>query len=115
MLKIRRVYDPPSKADGRRVLVDRLWPRGMKKEAARVDEWMRDISPSDGLRKWFSHDPSKWKDFRIKFRKELKSKHDLVEKLRNYSRQGTVTLLFSAKDEEHNNAVVIKEVVEGDR
>lgn len=113
MLMIKRIYDPPSKADGRRVLVDRLWPRGMKKEEARVDEWMKDISPSTELRKWFSHDPSRWKDFRIKFKKELKGKQDLVERLRDYSAEGTVTLLYSSKDEEHNNAVVIKEVVEG--
>jgi uncharacterized protein YeaO (DUF488 family) len=113
LLAIKRIYDPPSKADGRRVLVDRLWPRGMKKEEARVDEWMKDISPSNVLRKWFSHDPSRWKDFRVKFRKELKGKQDLVERLRDYSAKGRVTLLYSAKDEEHNNAVVIKEVVEG--
>ena len=113
MLKIKRIYDPPSRADGKRVLVDRLWPRRMKKEEARIEEWMRGISPSDELRKWFSHEPSKWRDFSTRYKKELKDKQELVEKLRDYSREGIVTLLYSAKDKEHNNAVVIKEVVEG--
>lgn len=92
--------------------MDRLWPRGMKKGEAHIDEWLRDISPSDELRKWFSHDPAKWRDFRTRYRKELRTKQDLVEKLRDLSRRGVVTLLFAAKDLEHNNALAIKEVLE---
>lgn len=115
ILKTKRIYDPPSRGDGRRVYVDRLWPRGLKKEEARFDEWMRDISPSDELRKWFSHDPGKWQEFGKRYRAELEKHRDLVERLRKYSEKGTVTLLFSAKDVEHNNAVVIKEFAEGKR
>jgi len=84
----------------------------MKKGEAHIDEWLRDISPSDELRRWFSHDPAKWRDFRTRYRKELRTKQDLVEKLRDLSRRGVVTLLFAAKDLEHNNALAIKEVLE---
>lgn len=112
MVKIKRVYDSASKNDGKRILVDRLWPRGMKKEDAKIDEWLRDIAPSDELRKWFSHDPSKWHDFVKRYRNELKAKKDLIEKLRADVKKGTVTILFAAKDNEHNNAVVLKEVID---
>ncbi|MEW6002681.1 MAG: DUF488 domain-containing protein [Nitrospirota bacterium] len=112
MVKIKRVYDPVSSDDGRRILVDRLWPRGIKKDEAKIDEWLKDIAPSDGLRKWFSHDPSKWQEFKNRYKKELKEKLDLLGKLKNEAKKGTVTLLFAAKDAEHNNAVVLKEMVE---
>lgn len=112
MLKLKRVYDPPSKDDGMRILVDRLWPRGIKKDEAKIDEWMKDIAPSDELRKWFSHEPSKWEEFKRRYREELKKNHSLIERLSLESKIGTVTLLFAAKDEEHNNAVVLKEVIE---
>lgn len=92
--------------------MDRLWPRGIKKEEARIDEWLRDIAPSNELRTWFSHDPSKWRDFRTRYHRELKARPELLEKLRGYSRSGAVTLLFAAKDVEHNNAVAIKELLE---
>lgn len=112
MVKVKRIYDPPSKDDGRRVLVDRLWPRGIKKENAMIDEWLKDIAPSDELRKWFSHEPSKWEEFKRRYREELKDKKGLIERLRSEARRGRVTLLFAAKDREHNNAVVLKEVIE---
>src|SRR5574340_1519827 len=94
MVKLKRVYDQPEKADGKRVLVDRLWPRGIKKEAARLDLWLKDIAPSDELRKWFSHDPSKWLELRKRYRQELKDKTELTEELKKAARQGTLTLLY---------------------
>ena len=112
MVKIKRVYDHPEKGDGNRVLVDRLWPRGVKKEDAGLDLWLKDIAPSNGLRRWFSHDPSKWQEFKERYRKELDSSQKIIEDLRKESRRGTVTLLFAAKDTERNNAVVLKEMIE---
>ena len=113
MIKLKRVYDAYAESDGKRVLVDRLWPRGIKKEDARLDLWLKDIAPSDGLRTWFSHDPSKWEEFKKRYRKELESRQEVIEDLRKESRRGTVTLLFAAKDTERNNAVVLKEILEG--
>ena len=112
MMKIKRIYDSYAKDDGKRVLVDRLWPRGIKKEDARCDLWLKDIAPSAGLRKWFSHDPANWQEFKKRYRKELEDRQDMIEDLRRESRKGTVTLLFAAKDSERNNAVVLKEVIE---
>ena len=106
------MYDPVSPDDGKRILVDRLWPRGMKKEAARIDEWLQDIAPSDALRKWFAHDPGKWAEFRDRYRRELDKKIQPLEHLREEAQQGKVTLLFAAKDTEHNNAVVLKNILE---
>jgi len=111
LIKIKRIYDPVSEDDGKRILVDRLWPRGLKKGEAKIDEWLKEIAPSDGLRKWFSHDPSKWQEFKNRYKKELKNKSETTEKLRAEAKKGQVTLLFSAKDVEHNNAVVLKEVI----
>ena len=113
MVKLKRVYDQPEKSDGKRVLVDRLWPRGVKKEDAVLDLWLKDIAPSNELRKWFSHDPSKWQEFRKRYRDELKDKPGMVEDLKKMTRQGTVTLLYAAKDADRNNAVVLKEMIEG--
>ena len=110
---MKKVYDPYAKADGKRVLVDRLWPRGIKKEEARIDLWIKEIAPSDALRKWFSHDPDKWQEFKKRYRKELEDRQDMIEDLRKEARKGTVTLLFAAKDSERNNAVALKEVIEG--
>ncbi|HMD09651.1 MAG TPA: DUF488 domain-containing protein [Candidatus Acidoferrum sp.] len=108
MIKIKRVYEKPAKEDGWRVLVDRLWPRGMKKEAAHLDAWMKDVAPSDALRKWFGHKPEKWSEFQKKYRRELAKKRELVAELKKMAKEhGTVTLLFGAKDEEHNEAVVL--------
>ncbi|MCM2359185.1 MAG: DUF488 domain-containing protein [Geobacteraceae bacterium] len=112
MVKLKRIYDPPAPGDGRRVLVDRLWPRGISKDEARLDEWLRELAPSDGLRKWFGHDPGRWEEFRSRYREELKAQGELLERLRNESEKGTVTLLFAAKDAERNNAVVLKEMLD---
>ena len=112
MLKLKRVYDPYAKADGMRVLVDRLWPRGMKKEEAGVDLWLKEIAPSDALRKWFSHDPDKWQEFKKRYKKELEDGQDVIEDLRKKAQKETVTLLYAAKDTERNNAVVLKEIIE---
>ncbi len=112
MLRVKRVYDKPAKEDGRRVLVDRLWPRGMKKDAAKIDLWMREVAPSDALRKWFAHDPKKWPDFQKKYRAEMKNKEELLGELKRIEKaHGTLTLLFGAKDAEHNQAVVLTEVL----
>ena len=112
MVRIKRVYLKPANEDGARVLVDRLWPRGMKKETAQIDLWMKDVAPSDRLRKSFCHDVRKWPAFQIKYRAELKEKADLLKELKKLERErGTLTLLFGAKDEEHNQAVVLAEAL----
>jgi len=111
MVRIKRIYDSASRGDGKRILIDRLWPRGMKKEEAKIDEWVKDIAPSDQLRKWFSHDPSKYPEFKKRYIKELEKKSDLVQRIKNEAKRDTVTLLFSAKDVEHNNATVLKELL----
>ena len=110
-VKIKRVYERLSPDDGKRILVDRLWPRGLTKEEAHIDEWLKEIAPSDELRRWFSHDPSKWQEFKDRYKRELQGKKEEIEKIRKEAGKGTVTLLFSAKDTEHNNAVVLKEVI----
>jgi uncharacterized protein YeaO (DUF488 family) len=112
MIKIKRVYDQPSQDDGKRILIDRLWPRGLKKEDARIDEWLKEIAPSDKLRKWFNHDPNKWSDFKKSFFGELLEKHDLVEGILSAERKGTVTLLFGSKEKRFNNAVALKEYID---
>jgi uncharacterized protein YeaO (DUF488 family) len=115
MIRLKRVYDKPAREDGHRVLVDRLWPRGMKKEAAKVDLWMKDVAPSDALRKSYSHDVNKWPDFQTKYRAELKNKKELLKELKEMEKKrGTLTLLFGAKDEEHNQAVVLAKVLKTD-
>jgi uncharacterized protein YeaO (DUF488 family) len=114
MIKVKRVYEKPAKADGWRVLVDRLWPRGMTKEAARVDAWMKDVAPSDALRKWFNHEPEKWSAFQKKYRAELAKRKELVVELNKMAKKhGTLTLLYGAKDEDHNQAVALGEVMKG--
>jgi len=114
LITIKRIYDPVSEDDGKRILVDRLWPRGLKKEKAVIDEWLKDIAPSDELRKWFSHDSSKWQEFKNKYKKELKGKDksELLEQLKKTAKKEKVTVLFSARDIAHNNAVVLKELLE---
>ncbi len=111
-IQIKRVYDKPAKADGWRVLVDRLWPRGLTKKEAQIDNWLKDIAPSTALRKWFGHDPARWKEFKKRYAKELSNQGDRVEQLAREARKRTVTLLFGAKDIEHNNAVALKEHIE---
>jgi uncharacterized protein YeaO (DUF488 family) len=113
MMKIKRAYEKPSNDDGFRVLVDQLWPRGLTKERAAIDLWMKDIAPSTALRQWFSHDPVKWDEFRKKYRQELKDKKELIEKINRLAREKkSLTLLFAAKDVEHNNAVVLGELLQ---
>lgn len=112
MMKItlKRAYDEMEDGDGYRILIDRLWPRGISKEELKLDTWLKDIAPSEELRKWFDHDPDKFDDFRRRYRKELNDKPDAVEKLLSLCREKeTVTLVYSAKDREHNNAKVLKE------
>jgi len=112
MIQIKRIYDKPDKNDGRRILVDRLWPRGIKKEDAKIDLWLKGIAPGDKLKKWFSHDPARWLEFKNRYKEELKNRQDIVEALRKELKKGKGTLLFAAKDIERNNAVVLKEVLE---
>ena len=110
--KVKRVYDQPAKSDGHRVLVDRIWPRGLKKSEARIDEWLREIAPSTGLRKWFKHDPSRWEQFKKSYAGELEEHREQVGKLARDARRRTVTLLFGARDTTHNNAVALKDYLE---
>ena len=109
-IKLKRVYEKPDKNDGFRILVDRLWPRGLTKQKAKVDVWLKDIAPSTELRKWFAHDPEKWKEFIKKYKKELHENKEQAAVLKEYLRQGTVTLVYGARDELHNEALVIKEL-----
>jgi uncharacterized protein YeaO (DUF488 family) len=110
-IKLKRVYDDRGAAEGYRVLVDRVWPRGISKETLRLDEWLRDLAPSIELRKWFGHDPSRWESFRQKYLEELKVRHDELKRLQTIARKGPLILLYGAKDEEHNQAVVIREAL----
>ena len=107
-MQVKRIYEPPAPEDGLRVLVDRLWPRGLSRDAARVDWWHKDIAPSSGLRKWFGHDPAKWAEFRDRYRAELKGNPEAVARLAELGQCGPVTLLYAAKDERHNHALVLK-------
>jgi uncharacterized protein YeaO (DUF488 family) len=108
MIRIKRGYEAPADDDGFRVLIDRLWPRGLAKEAAHIDLWQKDIAPSDALRKWFGHDPAKWTEFQSRYRNELEEHAETLAELRAQSRHGPMTLLYAAKDEAHNNAVVLQ-------
>ncbi len=108
-LRIKRVYDPPAKSDGLRILVDRLWPRGLSKQSAKIDHWARDIAPSGRLRKWFTHDPVKWDGFRKRYARELDSNPKAVAELRKLLSKRQATLLIAARDAEHNNAVVLRD------
>ena len=107
--RIKRVYELPDKHDGRRILVDRLWPRGLTKETACVDLWLKDIAPSTALRKWFGHDPDKWEAFKERYLAELKNNREPIRLLKQELDKGGVTLVYGAKDKEHNEAVVIQE------
>ena len=114
-LKIKRIYEPSDKGDGTRVLVDRLWPRGMTKAKAGVDIWLKELAPSAELRKWFGHDPDKWVEFKKRYRAELEENDEQVTRLREEIKKGVVTLLYGAKDEEHNDAVVLMEFLSGQK
>ncbi|MEZ0249085.1 MAG: DUF488 domain-containing protein [Thermoproteus sp.] len=110
MIKTKRVYEEPSLDDGVRVLVDRLWPRGLSREQAKVDYWLKEVAPSDELRRWFGHDPEKWEEFKERYWRELDAKRDVVERLVEIIKtSGTVTLLYAARDPDRNNAVALRE------
>jgi len=108
-IRIKRVYTKPAQSDGYRVLVDRIWPRGVSKDEAHLDDWMKDVAPSSKLRKWFNHDPDRWNEFKHRYFDELEDKSEKLHVLRNKAKTGRITLVYSAKDEEHNNAVALKE------
>lgn len=110
-IQIKRAYEPPSPHDGVRVLVDRLWPRGLKKSDAGISQWMKDVAPSNALRQWFGHDPARWEEFRQRYAAELESKSGLLGELRECARRGPLTLIYSARDEAHNQAVVLREAL----
>lgn len=110
-IEIKRIYDPPARTDGFRVLVDRVWPRGVTKETAALDKWMKTVAPSAELRKWFNHDPDRWDDFRKRYRAELRQHNAELDELRAEAEKHRVTLLFGARDVEHNQAVVLKELL----
>jgi uncharacterized protein YeaO (DUF488 family) len=112
-IPLKRAYEAPSPNDGARILVDRLWPRGLTKEKAAIDLWLKDIAPSSELRKWFGHDPAKWEEFQSRYRAELQHNTEPVRILRQKLSEGPVTLVYSAKDEAHNDAVVLKQFLEG--
>jgi uncharacterized protein YeaO (DUF488 family) len=110
-VKLKRAYEPAKPGDGTRVLVDRLWPRGVKKTDAAIDIWLKDIAPSTALRKWFGHDPARWREFRTRYQREVKQRPEPFEQLRELARQGVVTLVYSAHDEAHNDAVVLRSML----
>ena len=110
-IQIKRAYEPAAPEDGERYLVDRLWPRGIRKDALILTGWLKDVAPSDALRRWFGHDPVRWAEFRQRYRGELKSKRTMLKPLRDALKRGTVTLVYSAHDEEHNQAVVLREIL----
>jgi uncharacterized protein YeaO (DUF488 family) len=112
MIKIERIYDNPKGNDGFRILVDRLWPRGLSKDKVRIDLWQKDVAPSNSLRKWFGHDEKKWDDFKRRYFKELDKNIDSVRTILCKARQGSITLLYGAKEERFNNAVALKEYLE---
>ncbi len=112
MIQIKRVYEPPSPRDGKRFLVERLWPRGMKKENLHAEAWLKEIAPSNDLRRWFAHDPVKWEEFQKRYRAELHSHPEALQPLLNAASRGNVTLLYSAHDQQHNNAIVLKAYLE---
>src|SRR5512147_2870525 len=112
MIKTKRVYEPPEPGDGTRFLVDRLWPRGVKKQNLEMEAWLKDVAPSPDLRKWFAHDPAKWSEFQQRYRTELKAHPDAWKPILEAAKQGDVTLLYSARDTENNSAILLKEFLE---
>jgi uncharacterized protein YeaO (DUF488 family) len=111
-IEVKRAYEPPARSDGYRVLVDRIWPRGITKDDLKVDAWLKDVAPSTAHRKWFGHDPKKWDEFRRRYARELEPHAAALEQLVEHARAGRVTLVFGAKDTDHNNAVALKEHLE---
>ncbi len=115
MLKIKRVYEMPDKSDGIRILVDRLWPRGISKEKSKIDHWMKDIAPNNGLRKWFNHKEERWQEFQRRYFEELKDKKDNLNQLKKLGETKAITLLYAAKDTENNNAKALLEFIKRNR
>ncbi|GFO69732.1 hypothetical protein GMLC_33110 [Geomonas limicola] len=111
MIDIKRIYDPAAESDGRRILVDRLWPRGISRDKAQIDDWLKEIAPSDELRHFFGHDPQRWPEFRERYRRELAAFSGELAKLRELADRQRITLVYAARDTEHNNAVVLKELL----
>jgi uncharacterized protein YeaO (DUF488 family) len=112
-IKLKRAYDRPTARDGTRVLIDRLWPRGVTKVDAAIDQWIKDLAPSTALRKWFGHDPARWQEFRRRYAAEVYEHPEMLNRLRTMARRGTITLVFSAHDELHNDAVVLRDLLLG--
>jgi uncharacterized protein YeaO (DUF488 family) len=110
-VKIKRAYEPASRTDGTRILVDRLWPRGLKKADAKIDEWLKEIAPSTELRKWFGHDPARWSEFRKRYKAEARQHPEELARLRTLAKKGPLTLVYSAHDESHNDAVVLRSLI----
>jgi uncharacterized protein YeaO (DUF488 family) len=112
MIKLKRAYEKPDNDDGERILVERLWPRGLTKLQAKIGLWLKDVAPSTELRRWFGHDPEKWNEFRQRYQKELKHKADLIKLLKRRAKAGIITLIYAARDEEHNGALVLKQFLQ---
>jgi len=112
-IKLKRAYEPPAQSDGRRILVDRLWPRGVSKAKAALDGWLKDIAPSTALRQWFGHDPARWQEFRRRYAEEIRSYPELLCELRRFAAASPLTLVYSAHDEAHNDAVVLRAILLG--
>ena len=112
-IQIKRIYEPPARSDGMRILVDRLWPRGVARDGARIDAWIKDVAPSDALRRWYSHDPEKWPEFRARYIVELENNPAVIELHDMAAKSKTLTLLFAAKDNPRNNATVLHEFLSG--
>jgi uncharacterized protein YeaO (DUF488 family) len=112
MIKLKRAYEEPARDDGERILVERLWPRGLTKLKAGIDLWLKEVAPSAELRRWFAHDPEKWDEFRQRYREELTHKGDLVGLLKRKAKAGTITLVYAARDEEHNGALVLQQFLQ---
>jgi uncharacterized protein YeaO (DUF488 family) len=114
-VRVRRAYDPPLPEDGRRVLVDRLWPRGIKKEKLFLNAWLKELAPSDELRRWFSHDPARWQEFQQRYRQELRGprQQQLIDELADQASRRNVTLIYSSREERYNNAIALRDIIEG--
>ncbi len=110
-IRLKRAYEPPDRSDGTRVLIDRLWPRGVTKDKAAIDHWLRDVAPSTELRRWFGHDVGRWPEFQKRYTSELKHHAESIDDLLRLARRGPITLIYGARDEEHNDAVVLKRVL----
>ncbi|MDN5870918.1 MAG: DUF488 family protein [Nitrococcus sp.] len=111
-VRIKRAYISPAREDGHRILVDRLWPRGVRKADAKIERWIKDVGPSTELRQWFGHDPRRWEEFQRRYCDELRHQQEALAELEHFARDGVTTLVFAARDEEHNNAVVLRDLIE---